>query len=133
VVSQENVELVRAALQAFNRRDGAGFDALLASEAEIIPVRAAIEDVSYRGADAGSQYCVAVDQRWENLRWELEDIRDGDDWVLGLGHIRGRGRDSGAVIDATGAWVAELRAGQIIRFQTFSDRDAALKAVGLEE
>jgi ketosteroid isomerase-like protein len=75
---------------------------------------------------------VAVAQRWENLRSELEEIRDGDDWVLGLGRIRGRRRDSGAVIDATGAWVAELRAGQIIRFQTFSDRDAALKAVGLE-
>ena len=88
-MSQENVELVRAALEAFNRRDGAAFDALLASDAEIVPVRAAVERVSYQGADAGSQYCAAVDERWESARWEVEDIRDDGNWVLALGHIRG--------------------------------------------
>ena len=132
-MSQESVELVRKAIDAFNRRNGPDFDALLASGAEIIPVRAAIESVVYRGPGAGSQYCVAVDERWENLRWEVEDIRDGGQWVLVLGHIRGRGRDSGAVIDVRGAWVANLHDGTIARFQTFSDRAAALKAVGLEE
>ena len=54
-MSQQNVELVRVAVEAFNRRDGAAFDALLASDAEIVPVRAAVERVSYQGADAGSQ------------------------------------------------------------------------------
>jgi ketosteroid isomerase-like protein len=127
------VERLRAALEAFNRRDGVAFDGLLASDAEIVPVRAAVERVSYRGADAGSQYCAAVDERWENLWWEVEDIREGGDWVLALGHIRGRGRDSGALIDARGGWVAHDRGGLITRFQTFSDRGAALKAVGLEE
>ena len=132
-MTQENVERLRAALEAFNRRDGAAFDGLLASDAEIVPVRAAVERVSYEGADAGSQYRAAVDERWENLRWEVEDIRDGDDWVLALGHIRGRGRDSGPLIDARGGWVAHVRGGLITRFQTFSDRGAALEAVGLEE
>jgi ketosteroid isomerase-like protein len=132
-VSQENVEVVRAALEAFNRRDGAAFDALLASDAEIFPVRAAVERMSYQGADAGSQYCAAVDERWENARWEVEDIRDDCNWVLALGHIRGRGRDSGAAFDARAGWVAHLDEGLITRFQTFSDRSAALKAVGLEE
>jgi ketosteroid isomerase-like protein len=132
-VSRENVEVVRSALEAFNRRDGAAFDALLAIDAEIVPVRAAVERVTYEGTDAGSQYFAAVDERWENLNWEVEDIRGGGDWVLALGHIRGRGRGSGAVIDARGGWVAQLRGGAITRFQTFSDRDAAFKAVGLEE
>jgi ketosteroid isomerase-like protein len=132
-VSQENVERVRAALEAFNRRDGAAFDALLASDAEIIPVRAAVEGVSYQGADAGSQYCAAVEERWENARWEVEDIRDDGHWVLALGHIRGRGRDSGAAFDARAGWVAHLDEGLITRFQTFSDRSAAFKAVGLDE
>ena len=109
------------------------FDALLASDAEIVPVRAAVERVSYQGADAGSQYCAAVDERWENARWEVEDIRDDGNWVLALGHIRGRGRDSGAAFAARAGWVAHLDEGLITRFQTFSDRSAALKAVGLEE
>jgi ketosteroid isomerase-like protein len=132
-MSKENVDIVHAALRAFNQRDRAGFDVLLATEAEIIPARAAIESVAYRGSDAGSQYCNAVDERWENLRWEVDEIRDGGDWVLALGHIVGRGRDSGAAIDARGAWLAKLRGGQITHFQTFSDRAAALKAAGLEQ
>jgi ketosteroid isomerase-like protein len=132
-MSQENVEVMRTALGAFNRRDGPAFDALLAADAEIVPVRAAIESVVYRGPTAGSQYCTAVDERWEDLSWEVEDMRDDGEWVLVLGHIHGRGRDSGAGIDARGGWVATLCDGKITRFQTFSDRAAALKAVGLEE
>jgi ketosteroid isomerase-like protein len=132
-MSQENVVTMRAALEAFNRRDGDEFGALLADDAEVVPVRAAIEGVVYRGRDAASQYCTAVDETWEDLTWEVEEIRDGDSWVIALGHIQGRGRDSGAVIDARGAWVASFRAGLITSFQTFSDRAEALKAVGLAE
>jgi ketosteroid isomerase-like protein len=132
-VSQENVEIVRRAIEAFNRRDGVAFDALLASDAEIVPVRAAVESVSYQGADAGSQYCAAVDERWENARWEVEDTRDDGNWVLSLGHIRGRGRDSGAAFEARAGWVAHFDEGLITRFQTFSDRSAALQSVGLTD
>jgi ketosteroid isomerase-like protein len=132
-VSQENVEIVRAAVDACNRRDSAAFDALLASDATIVPVRAAVERVTYEGADAGSQYCAALDERWEGIGWEIEDMRADDDWVLALGRIRGRGRVSGAAIDARGGWVAHVHEGLITRFQTFSDRAAALEAVGLEE
>ena len=42
-MSQENVEALKAAMEAFNRRDGSGFDALLAEDAEIVPVRVAVE------------------------------------------------------------------------------------------
>ena len=50
-MSDENVEIMRAAIEAFNRRDGEGFGALLARDAEIVPVRAALEGTVYRGPD----------------------------------------------------------------------------------
>jgi ketosteroid isomerase-like protein len=125
-----NVDIIRTALAAFNSRDGARFDALLDQNAEIVPVRAALEGVTFHGPDAASQYCAAVEESWEELRWEVEDVRDLGSQVIALGHIQGRGRDSGAGIDARGAWVAELRDGLITRFQTYSDRTEALKAVG---
>jgi ketosteroid isomerase-like protein len=131
-MSQENVETMRAALAAFGRRDGKAFGALLDKDAEIVPVRAALEGIVYRGPAAGMEYCAAVDASWEDLTWEIEDVRHGEDWVLALGRIRGRGRDSGANIDARGGWVARFRAGLITNFQTHSNRAAALKAVGLE-
>lgn len=85
------------------------------------------------GSDAGAQYCAAVDESWENLRWEVEEIRDGDGWVLALGRIRGGGRGSGAAIDARAGWVARFRDGLVTSFHTYADRSEALKAVGLSE
>jgi ketosteroid isomerase-like protein len=132
-MSQEDVEAMRAAMEAFNRRDGAAFDVLLAGGAEIVPVRAAIEGTIYRGPNAGSQYCEAVDESWQGLRWEVEDVRTGEGWVLALGRIRGGGRGSGAGIDARAGWIAQFRDGLITNFHTYADRTEALEAVGLSE
>ena len=41
-MSSEKVEAVRAAVDAFNRRDGEAFGALLTEDAEIVPVRAVL-------------------------------------------------------------------------------------------
>ena len=132
-MSQENVEKARAAMEAFNRRDGQGFGAFFVSDAEIVPVRAALEGTVYRGTDAAEQYCAAVDESWEHLVWEVEEIRDGREWVLALGHIRGHGRDTGTPLEVRAGWVAHFRDGLIRKFQTYPDRAAALEAVGLSE
>jgi ketosteroid isomerase-like protein len=132
-MSQENVEIMRAAIEAFNRRDGEGFGALLAVDAEIVPVRAALEGTVYRGRTAATQYGAAVESSWENLTWEVDEIRDGDNWVLALGRIQGRGRGSGAAIDAKGAWLARFKDGLVTNFRTYPDRREALEAVGQEE
>jgi ketosteroid isomerase-like protein len=132
-MSQENVEVMRRAMDAFNRGDGKAFDRLLTSDAEVVPVRAALEGTTYRGLDAGTQYCTAVDQSWANLGWEVEEIRDGGEQILALGHIRGEGRDSGVAIDARAGWLAHFSEGRIMRFQTFANRDDALEAAGLSE
>jgi hypothetical protein len=42
-MSQEHVEVMGTAMEAFNRRDGNRFDSLLTEDAEIVPVRAALE------------------------------------------------------------------------------------------
>jgi ketosteroid isomerase-like protein len=132
-MSQENVEIVRAIVHCFNERDGVGFGAFLAPDAEIVPVRAALEGTVYRGSDAAAQYCAAVDETWQDLRWEVEEIRDGGTWTLALGHIRGNGRASDATIDARAGWVARFRDGLVIDFQTYADRAEALRAVGLTD
>jgi ketosteroid isomerase-like protein len=132
-MSQENVETVRAAIEAFNRRDGESFDALLADNAEIVPVRAALEGTVYRGPNAATQYCAAVEASCEDLTWEVEEVRDGGTWVLALGRIRGRARGSGAASDARGAWLARFSGRTVTSFRTFPERGEALEAVGLAE
>ena len=130
---QENVEWLRSAIEAFNRREGTKFDRLLATDAEIVPVRAAVEGTTYRGNAAGSQYCVAVDDTWESLRWEVDEIRGVSESAVAVGHIRGEGRETGATIDTSGGWVAQFRNGLITSFRTYTNRDEALEAAGLSE
>ena len=130
-VSRENIEVMKTVIAAFNRRDGECFGSFLDEHAEIVPVRAALEGTVYRGRDAATQYCIAVEESWQDLDWEIEELRDGTDWVLALGRIRGRGRESGAVIDAHGAWLARFRDGRVTSFRTYPDRGEALEAVGL--
>jgi ketosteroid isomerase-like protein len=132
-MSEENVGRLQAAVEAFNERDGSKFDRLLAPDAEIVPVRAAIEGTTYRGRDAASQYVAAVDESWESLRWEVDEVREVDESVLALGHIRGRGRGTGATIDTRSGWVAQFDANLITHFRTFTSREQALEAAGLRE
>jgi ketosteroid isomerase-like protein len=132
-MSQENVARLRTAVEAFNERNGTEFDQLLAPDAEIVPVRAALEGTTYRGRRAGSEYCAAVDDSWESLRWEVEEVHEAGESVLALGHIRGKGRGTGATIDTSGGWVAQFRDGLITRFQTCPSRAQALEAAGRSE
>ena len=128
-MSDENVQIVRAAMEAFNRRDREAFVARFAPDAEIVPVRAALEGTVYRGPRAGAEYCDAVEATWVGLRWVVEDFSESDGRVLAIGRIEGRGRDSGATLDLRAGWVAVVRDGLITKFQTYADRDAAVEAV----
>ena len=132
-MSEENADRLRTVIDAFNKREGTAFDRLLAADAEIVPVRAALEGTTYRGNSAGSQYCSAVDETWESLRWEVDEIRGIDELAIAVGHIRGKGRETGATIDTSSGWVAQFRDGLITRFRTYTSREDALEAAGLSE
>ena len=124
---------MRAVIEAFNRRDVETLTAFLAEDAKIVPIRAALEDTVFRGPDAVAEWYAAVDESWEELTVEMQGARDGGDWVVGLGRLRGRGRESGAAIDIEAASVAHFRDGLITSLQNFTTRAAALEAAGLSE
>jgi ketosteroid isomerase-like protein len=133
-MSEENVEGMRAVVEAFNRRDIEALKALLVADAEIVPVRAAMEGTVYRGPEAAEQWFAAVDESWEELHVEVEEMRDGGDRVLGLGRIHGQGRGSGAPIDVEAASVAYFGDdGLITTLHNYTSRADALEAAGLSE
>jgi ketosteroid isomerase-like protein len=130
---EANVEIVRSVMESFNRRDVEGFAAHLAPDAEIVPLRAAVDGTVYRGPDAAAVFFAAVDETWDGLSVDVEELLGGDGWVLGLGRIRGRGRGSGAGVDVEAALVVRFRGALITRFHTYTDRAEARQAVGLSE
>jgi ketosteroid isomerase-like protein len=132
-MSQENVEMVRRGADAFNRRDAEGFGVLLAPDAEIVPLRAALEGTVYRGPAAATEFFADSDESWENLHVEVEEIRDGGECILAFGRLWGRGRGSGVDTEMPMAWVVRFRDGQITTFRAYTDPDEAAEAAGLSE
>lgn len=133
-MSRENVEVVRRLNQAFNCGDLDAFLGLLHPDVEWVPILAKLEGTVYRGRDEVRRWVAELDRDWAEFHPDPQEFRDLGDVVLALGTWHARARTSGLSLDSQpGAWVARIRAGKIVRYETFTDRSEALEAVGLSE
>ena len=134
-MSQENVELVRRAFQAFAER---GFDAMAEFWDPDIDWRAAegaIDDVGeMHGQVAVRRYMEDWIDTFDDYGVVVEQLRDvGDDRVLSIQRVKGRAKLSGAETVLRYAVVSTVRDGKIVRAREYLSVEEALKAVGLEE
>jgi ketosteroid isomerase-like protein len=87
-----------------------------------------------RGLDGMRRSWWAALSAWEDFRAEATDFIDaGSDTVVVLNHIRGRGKGSGAVVEADTASVWTLRDGKVVRLALYWNTARALEAAGLRE
>jgi ketosteroid isomerase-like protein len=132
-MSQENVEIVKRLLDAFNERDLDGFAELTTPDFEWSPSMVAVEGEVFRGREGIETYFGRMIEAWDEFRAVNGELRDLGDRVLWHGRLEGRGRISGAPVGAALDIVYDLRGGQISRMRSYLDHDEALTAVGLEE
>lgn len=131
-MSQENVEIVRRGLDAFNRRDKDAFIAICDPEMENFPPREWPESSPLRGPEAIWDFFVAAQESWQEGSFEWGELIDaGADKVVGKQHREVRGRTSGALIDWNYWVVFTFRNRRVLRFEWFSDRMEALDAAGV--
>ena len=128
-MSQANVEIVRRAWEAHRRHDNEAAFRLYHPEIEI---HNALGEM-YRGVDGVREYFrgffgVIVDRRAEVDEWI-----DGGDDVIAVMHTWGRGRKSGAPVEAHQFHVWTVRDGKLVRLRVYTHRSEALEAVGLRE
>ncbi len=70
---------------------------------------------------------------WERpLVIELDELAQRGDRILALIRWRGRGKESGVQMEATGAHLWTFRDGLIVRFDVYRDRDDARAALESE-
>jgi ketosteroid isomerase-like protein len=95
-MSQENVELVRQAFEAFNRDDRATVIRLLAPDVEWHTLAGPILGVgTLRGRDAMLKFWEDIAGSIEGFRARSEELTDlGTDRVLVVARFEGRGRSS---------------------------------------
>ncbi len=131
---EQNEEILRAAIEAFNER---GIEAA-ATEflAQGVEFREPPEQPGARvarGRDAAIEYFTAFDDAWEEHRSDPEEIRALDaERVLLLSVERFRGRDGIEAAQPAGT-IFTLRGGKVVLWEAFWDRKTALDAAGLSE
>jgi ketosteroid isomerase-like protein len=132
-MSQENVEIAKRSIAAFNARDVDAFAALTTYDVEWYPSMGAVEGQAFRGREGIDKYFGNLGDAWQTFQILPESFRDPTNAVVMLGRLAGRGRESGVPVDAALGMVFDVRNGAIARIRGYLDHDAALKAVGLAE
>src|SRR6186997_3577214 len=131
-MSQENVELYRRGIEAFNRRD---LDAFLAlAHADVVGVSRvlAIEGDSYRGHDGTREWWRDLLGVFPDFRIEVVWVRDAGD--LTVSELRNSAHGEGSAALAELVWqVSEWRDGRVVRWQMYETEHDALEAAGLSE
>lgn len=131
-MSEDNVEVVRRAFQAYQRQDGETLFALLHPEI-VWHDRPETGRGSFHGHDGVVQFFAALAEVWEDVTYEAEEIIDaGDDVVLFL-RQSARGAGSGVPVEERLAMVGRVEQGQLISIRVYTSREDALEAVGLRE
>jgi ketosteroid isomerase-like protein len=134
-MSQENVEIVRRALDAFNRRDLSALEAISHEDFKFVSVLTAVDTggATFGGLRAFTSYFAAMDETWEEWRVEDSEIFDaGDDGVATAFRIVGKGKNSGARVEHAIGVAYRFRQGKLSRMDSYLDPREALEAVGLE-
>ncbi len=132
-MSQENVEIVRRLFEARGRKDVAGALALLAENIEIDASRRVVDPIVLHGHDGFVKFIAMLDDAWSGQTAEPYDVvAHGDEVVVPI-RLTSTGRVSGAQVQASAAWVGQVRDGKITRMCVYQSKDEALEAVGLSE
>ena len=133
-MSQENVDNLRAAIEAFNRRDRAAFLALCDPDYENIPPRDWPESAPIRGREAVWEFFVKGQEPWDKASFTLDEVIDaGEDTVVAHQQAEVHGKTSGADVAWSYWQVITSRDGKALRSQWFTDRAEALEAAGLAQ
>lgn len=135
-MSEENVEIVRRTLEAFNR-DG-DIDAVVAicdPEVEWLPPPELPSVTAYTGHDGVRTAIQDLLDIFGSLKVEPDEYIDAGDHVLVPYHWSGEAKGSGLPLDQLGAQavVFTMRNGKAVRVAWYVRRSVAFEAAGVTE
>jgi len=134
-MSEENVEKVLRAYEAWNRRD---FDAAVEigdPEIEWTMVgttRFPGTEGTYHGHEGVREFWRVFIEPWAEFRIEVEETRAAGDLVVAFVRFHAKARQD-LELEAPFVHLLEFRDDKVIRFRSFDDRAEALEAAGLRQ
>jgi ketosteroid isomerase-like protein len=133
-MSQENVAITRALLDAFNRGDLDWVARFHDPEIEWTTSSEDPDATTHRGRAAVRRYFEQWMESFAELHADLDEcVEVSGGCVLATYHFHGRGSASGVDMDWRLSIVYRYREGSVVRAEEYFDRADALEAVGLSE
>jgi ketosteroid isomerase-like protein len=133
-MSQENVEIARRSMDAFTAE---GVDVALrffTPDCVWYTTDRWLDGSAYRGHDGIRRLAGEFSDNFDDVGFEVQEIRDADDRVAALLYMNGRIKNTAVPIRQTlGLVIAGFRNGMFAEVRAFPSWHEALKAVGLEE
>jgi ketosteroid isomerase-like protein len=131
-MSQENVEILKAGFEAYNRGDWDAWLQHMARGFEMDMSRAVGPVSGILTLDQLRRSQVEFAEYWESVRIEPQEFIEAGDLVVVPWAMHGRGRD-GIELVARATFVFTIRNGAIERITLYQEREEALEAAGLSE
>src|SRR5436190_5279108 len=133
-MSNQNVELLRRVLDAYNARDIEAFIAYCDPSIELHSAFAAVGGAVYHGLDGLRRWHRDFEDIWgDEIRAEPEAYFDLGEHTLVFHVLHGRGRHSGVEVAMPNAFVAKWRDGMIVYIEAYAHREDALTDLGVSE
>jgi ketosteroid isomerase-like protein len=133
-MSSDNVELLRAMLDAYNER---GVEAMLPyidPEFEVtVPPSLSVEPDTYRGHEGMRHYFESFADVMDEVRFDAEAFVDAGDRVVATTHLFARARETGLEVEQLVFQVWTMRGGRAFKAEVYPTKVEALRAVGLED
>jgi ketosteroid isomerase-like protein len=128
-VSEQAIEVVRGALDAFARGDAEAFLSRLDPEIEWHPTPGSPFSGVYRGVDQVAELFESWRHAWHDVELELEDPVEAHDNVVATSHFHGISAGTGEEVDFRRTGLLAVRDGRIVRVVDYAERAAALTAL----
>ena len=130
-MSDENLELLHQAFDAFNRRDLDAFLTLADLEIELTPLNLELEGGAYRGHDGVRTFWKEYIAVFPDFQAEIDDARGFGEMTLAHLHLRGHGTASAVPFEQPIWQIAQWRNEKCLWWHSFRSEDDALEAASL--
>jgi ketosteroid isomerase-like protein len=133
-MSQENLDLVRRGLDAYQRRDEHGMCDVAHAECEVFTFTVGgVEAQPFRGHAGIADWMAHELEPWAEWRLDPGEVREVGDRVLVRTMVTARGKGSTLELAADAGVVFGFGEGRITRVWSYLNWHDALEAVGLSE
>lgn len=130
-MSEGSADLVRRIYDRLNRGDVGGVVELCHDDFVLDMSERVFNPDAYQGHEGVRRFHAGVRGAWKIYRWEVEEARVADDFVVAMLHCVGQAHEDAPDVDWRVAWLWKVQRGKAISARFYREREDALKAAGL--